>query len=101
MQKLNLDEDSLSLVKAIIKKWVPDAEIWAYGSRVHGNCHEGSDLDLVIRYPKNLEKPTYHLATLKEAFKESDLPILVDIMDWAALPASYRDEIEKKYVVIQ
>jgi predicted nucleotidyltransferase len=24
-------------------------EVWAYGSRVNGSAHEGSDLDLVIR----------------------------------------------------
>ncbi|MFN5236631.1 MAG: nucleotidyltransferase domain-containing protein [Bacteroidota bacterium] len=26
-------------------------EVWAYGSRVNGDAHEGSDLDLVIRTP--------------------------------------------------
>ncbi len=25
-----------------------DMEIWAYGSRVNGDAHNGSDLDLVI-----------------------------------------------------
>ncbi|MCC7431655.1 nucleotidyltransferase domain-containing protein, partial [bacterium] len=30
-------------------------EVWAYGSRVNGLAHSGSDLDLVIR-GKDLEK---------------------------------------------
>ena len=32
----------------------PTAEVWAYGSRVTGEAHEASDLDLVVRRP-NLE----------------------------------------------
>ncbi|WP_394370317.1 nucleotidyltransferase domain-containing protein [Pedobacter segetis] len=26
-------------------------QVWAYGSRVNGDAHVGSDLDLVIRTP--------------------------------------------------
>ncbi len=28
-----------------------NGEVWAYGSRVNGKAHQGSDLDLVIRTP--------------------------------------------------
>lgn len=37
------------MVETLLHKYVPDAEVWAYGSRVNGESHEGSDLDLVLR----------------------------------------------------
>ena len=67
MPKLDLMPDDLRLIKLILKQWAPDAEIWGYGSRVNGNCHEASDLDLVIRNSKSLEKPSAHLMQLKQA----------------------------------
>ncbi len=101
MPKLDLHPDYLLQVKTILKQWAPHSEVWAYGSRVNGNCHDASDLDLVIRNPTALQKPTEHVAQLKQAFKDSELPIIVDLMDWAYLPESYRDEIKKKYVMVQ
>ncbi len=99
--KLDLEPDDLLQVKTIIQQWVPHAEFWAYGSRVNGNCHDASDLDLVVRRPSSLTLPTENIAQLKQAFKDSNLPIIVDLMDWAYLPDSYRVEIMKRYVVIQ
>lgn len=33
----------------IFDSYCPDAEIWAYGSRVNGDAHDGSDLDLTVK----------------------------------------------------
>jgi len=41
------------------------------------------------------------LYDLKEAFIESNLPIRVDIMDWARIPVSFHREIERAHVVVQ
>ena len=68
-------------------------EIWAYGSRVSGDAHDGSDLDLVIR-TLNLEKlPNGILMEMKEKIRESNIPILVDIYDWDRLPESFHRNI--------
>ena len=101
MQTLNLSKEYLTLIKTITKQLVPTCEVWAYGSRVNGNCHAASDLDLVVRQEGALEKPSKNIALLKETFRNSELPILVDVMDWAYLPESFRDEIKKRYVVVQ
>lgn len=101
MNKLALREDDLHLIRALLKKWVPQYLVMAYGSRVKGLSHEGSDLDLVIKNPINPEKPTLEIADLKQSFSESNLPILVDVMDWAYLPAAYRDEIDHVNVILQ
>jgi predicted nucleotidyltransferase len=36
------------MVQQILATLLPEAEIIAYGSRVTGTAHEGSDLDLVV-----------------------------------------------------
>ena len=41
-------------------------EVWAYGSRVDGSAHEGSDLDLVVRTPNLQKLPIDTLMTLKK-----------------------------------
>jgi predicted nucleotidyltransferase len=84
-----------------LRAHVPHAEVWAYGSRVTGSGHEASDLDLVLRNSQNLQEETAALYDLKEAFIESNLPIRVDVMDWARIPASFHREIERAHVVVQ
>jgi predicted nucleotidyltransferase len=98
---LDLPQKYLEQVKVLLNAHVPHAEVWAYGSRVTGGGHEASDLDLVLRNPPNLLEETRALSDLKEAFIESNLPIRVDIMDWARIPASFHREIERAHVVVQ
>jgi predicted nucleotidyltransferase len=98
---LDLPQKYLEQVKALLRAHVPHAEVWAYGSRVTGSGHAASDLDLVLRNPQNLQEETSALSDLKEAFTESNLPIRVDIMDWARIPASFHREIERAHVVVQ
>lgn len=60
--------------------------------------HKASDLDLVLRNPQKLLEKTGALYDLKEALIESNLPIRVDVMDWARIPASFHREIEQAHV---
>ena len=98
---LNLPTPYLEMVLSILRKLAPQAEVWAYGSRVTGTGHEASDLDLVVRNPSDLNAECAGFFTLKQAFVESNLPIHVDAMDWARIPAAFRKEIEREYVVVQ
>lgn len=98
---LDLPQKYLEQVQALLHAHVPDAEVWAYGSRVSGGGHEASDLDLVLRNPQDLQTETGALFDLKEAFIESNLPIRVDVMDWARIPSSFHREIERAHVVVQ
>jgi predicted nucleotidyltransferase len=98
---LDLPQEYLEQVQSLLRAHVPHAEVWAYGSRVTGSGHEASDLDLVLRNPQNPLEETGALYDLKEAFIESNLPIRVDVMDWARIPASFHREIERAHVVVQ
>ena len=87
-------------LEALLSEHVPGVEVWAYGSRVNGRSHDGSDLDLVLRGPA-LEPLDGGFYDLLEAIKKSNIPILVQAYDWAMLPESFHREIERDYVVVQ
>ena len=76
-------------------------EVWAYGSRVNGDYYDASDLDLVLRQPDDLHCRQKNLDDIIEAFSESNLPILVQVLDWAAIPDAFHEEILENYVVVQ
>jgi predicted nucleotidyltransferase len=101
MLKLNLKPGHLGLLLDILKAHAPEAEVWAYGSRVNGSGHEGSDLDLVLRNPAGLDQPLRQVAALRGALSESNIPILVDVLDWARLPERFRREIERQHVIVR
>ena len=88
------------MIDQLLRKHVPDVEVWAYGSRVSGDAHQASDLDLVVRSP-TLERLGCEIHDLREALEESNLPILVDVHDWADLPESFHREIERLHIVLR
>ena len=98
--RLDLPSRYRGTVEALLREHVPGVEVWAYGSRVNGESHDGSDLDLVVRSP-SLEPLGIEFIGLIEAFHESNIPILIQTHDWARLPESFHREIERDYVVVQ
>ena len=101
LERLRLRVRDRERLTELLRQRVPSCEVWAYGSRVDGSAHDASDLDLVVRNPSQPMKAAPHLDELRDAFVESDLPIRVEVLDWARIPESFRDEIERQYVVVQ
>lgn len=96
---LSLTPSELSSVKDILKRFVSDKEVWAFGSRVSGKAKPYSDLDLAI-----IDNTPLALLTrvqLEEAFSSSLLPWKVDILDWASSDSQFRDLIFKNHMIIQ
>ena len=85
-------------IELLLRKHTPGVEVWAYGSRVTGQSHDGSDLDLVLRGPGLAPIPSGTIRALKNALHDSNVPILVEAKDWARLPESFHREIEREYV---
>ena len=71
------------MIEALLKKHLPGVEVWAYGSRVNGRSHDGSDLDLVLRGPDLARVDTSRLIDFTEALRDSTIPFLVEAHDWA------------------
>jgi predicted nucleotidyltransferase len=101
MPALDLPPTHLLELRNILDTFAPDAEVWAFGSRVNAESHGGSDLDLALRNPAQLDSPQPKMAELRTALQESNLPILVDILDWARLTEEFRHEIDDRHVVLR
>lgn len=84
----------------IFSKQTEQFEVWAYGSRVNGMAHDGSDLDLVLITPNNQKTPMETFLKLKEMIRESNIPIIVELFDWARLPKSFYKNIEACHEVL-
>ena len=99
--QLHLQPKHRQMLASLLRKHLPQVEVWAYGSRVNGRSHDGSDLDLVLRGPGLRKIPVARLADFEEAVRESNIPFLVEARDWARLPERFHREIEQAYVVLE
>lgn len=95
---IDLTPEQRAEIDALLEGYLPDTEIWAYGSRVKGTAKDSSDLDLVA-----LTSPEQSMALyeLKEAFEASYLPFRVDLFAWDEIPESFRKNIEAERVVLR
>ena len=93
------DKDKATLLDIFTAANIP-FEVWAYGSRVNGDAHDASDLDLVIRSHDLKRIPAAVFGSLYHNIKESNIPILVELKDWALLPPYFHTNIERKYEVL-
>ena len=99
-KKIHLDDKDKKMLEELFHKYLPGVEVWAYGSRVNGKSHEGSDLDLVLR-GADLEQINFSkFMNVKDALTESNIPFLVEIKDWAMIPKSFHEEIKKNYYIL-
>ena len=98
LDQIDIAPHHLEMVTEILRRHIPRAEVWAYGSRVSGRSWEYSDLDLVVVGETALDSRT--LWDTRDDFSESRLPFLVDLKDWRRIPQHWRDEITRCYAVI-
>ena len=99
-KQLDLPHRYRQHLELLLRRHLPTVEVWAYGSRVNGQSHDGSDLDLVLRSPGLQPIPADSLASFSEALRESPTPFLVAAHDWARLPESFHPEIEREHLVL-
>ena len=83
-----------TILKGILCKY--PYQFYAYGSRVKGKARKFSDLDLCYRE----EIPLNTLAHLEADFEESDLPFLVELVDWKRMSQEFQDLISKDLIVV-
>jgi predicted nucleotidyltransferase len=88
-----------AILRTLLRQYLPQHEVWAFGSRVTGRAKPYSDLDLVViaEAPLSLGER----AALAEALTESDLPWTVDLLDWATTSPAFRRLIEAEHRRLQ
>jgi len=99
MPRLDLNPQDWDEVCQILKTHVPEYAVWAFGSRVTGKAKPYSDLDLAIITDQPLSLAA--MAVIKEAFDDSNLPIRVDVVDWASTDKVFQNIIRENKIVVQ
>ena len=94
---IDLEKRHLDTVLRVLALHIPECEVWAFGSRVRvqgtadrgqGTVKKYSDLDLALIADKELDWKK--LEELKLAMSESDLPMMVDILDCNSISDSFK-----------
>ena len=99
-ERLRLAARHRAELEALARRHLPGIAVWAYGSRVNGESHDGSDLGLALRAPDLGEIPAARLADFADALRDSNIPFLVEACDWARLPERFRRELERDHTVL-
>jgi uncharacterized protein len=86
---LQLEERHWAILQDILQKY--PYNFYAYGSRVKGKAKKFSDLDLC--YQEDI--PLNTLTHLEADFEESDLPIIIELVDWKRMSPDFQELIKK------
>lgn len=100
---MQIEEKHLRIIRSILAKHARGLEVLVFGSRVHGRqLKKFSDLDLVVRQTVETHGPVAKntLLSLKDDFRESNLPFKVDLQDWASLSPEFKEIILKDCEVL-
>ena len=92
---IDLEKSLLDEVKQILNSNVPQYKTLVFGSRITRNAKKFSDIDIALVGPKKID--WREIEALKDAFSESDLPIIVDIVDYNSVSGSFRAIINKNH----
>ncbi len=97
LDNIDLTEAQRKTIVALLRRYLPNTEAWAYGSRVKFTSNPKSDLDIVV-----FAKPQQFLqvSDLRDAFEESDLPFRVDLFVWDEVPEEFHKNIAAERVVL-
>ncbi len=98
LRNIDLAPVQLKILSELLKRFIPETVVWAYGSRVKFTSTPKSDLDLVAFAIPEQERA---ISNLKEAFEESSLPFRVDLFIWNEVPEQFHKNIEAERVVLQ
>ncbi len=87
-----------SLIQDILAPYKNEFDFFYYGSRVKGNFEKTSDLDILIKGVKVF--PLNKLETIKTMFDNSDLPYIVNFVDYNNIEEKFYNYIKKDLVKV-
>ncbi|RHZ35268.1 nucleotidyltransferase family protein [endosymbiont GvMRE of Glomus versiforme] len=89
MTKLSISNSDKKILEQILSKY--PYRFYAYGSRTKGTARKYSDLDLCYQE----EIPSYVLIEIKKDLEESNLPFIVELVNWKYMRPTFQKMIKK------
>jgi len=96
---IDISPECWQIVSDLVQRFLPEHQVWAFGSRATWTAKPFSDLDLVVSGDEPLS--LMQIAELREAFQESALPFKVDLLDGHAVSPTFRAVINSQKVLIK
>lgn len=87
------------IINKILRLFSDKYEFYLYGSRVKGDFSKVSDLDVMIK--GDLEVSLKDIDTLKTLFDNSDLPYIVNFVDYHNIDENFYNLIKSSLVKIE
>ncbi|MBI5619501.1 nucleotidyltransferase domain-containing protein [Candidatus Gottesmanbacteria bacterium] len=83
--------DAMDTIRTIIRARLPDPSyrVFVFGSRVTGTARKFSDVDVGILGNKTL--PGHVVECIKEDLENSNIPYIVDVVDFTTAAPSFRN----------
>jgi len=91
---LHIEKRHFKILQSILSKY--PYHFYAYGSRVKGTAWKFSDLD--ICYQEDI--PTNIVCQIKEEFEQSNLPFIVELVNWKNMRPAFQKAIKKDLLLI-
>ena len=87
MPKLDLDAKYVDFIKDAAGRFLPDAEVFVYGSRTQGKALAYSDVDIALKSSEKI--PIEKVLRLKAYFENSTFPYKVDVIELNNIKESF------------
>jgi predicted nucleotidyltransferase len=97
-QTVEISPEQKKIITDLLEKFLPDCEVWVYGSRTKSTSNPKSDLDMVVFADK---EQRLQVADIKEAFEESNLPFCVDLFAWHEIPEQFKKNIITQHILFR
>ena len=93
-----LDEKTTAIVKKILFQFLDPQKdkAFIFGSWAVGNARKFSDIDIGIQSSRQI--PNGMLSDLEEAFEESNLPYIVEVVDFNTVSEKFKTIASQKVI---
>ena len=99
-RSIDLPAEHRAQALEIIRRRLPTARVWVYGSRAKGRARRYSDLDLMLDdHGRPIAASV--MGNLDEDFDESDLPIIVELHDMAQTDTKFLARVQKDFLLLE
>ena len=94
---VDIRPDHLEIVQNILREHLPvGVKVWVFGSRANWTTKDSSDLDIALEGKGKLSHKL--LGALKDAFEDSTLPYMVDVVDLHTVGRAFKQIVEDQRV---
>jgi len=91
------EQDKQEIISLALTTLKQPCKLWAYGSRVSGEAHDTSDLDMVLISKDGTKIDRSDFVDFTQALQNSNIPILTQVLDWQRIPESFHQNILGNY----